>query len=843
MEKRGEFGLLIVNYQQLDNNACLVNIEKVIPINENFRLQIGDIYLKLTYGASKLIFELRPGPKTDSFINELKKGYEALAKKPDLPSEFHWLDKYFAMANVPEHHQVAIDMFDPLKVATPIEESVKLPGDGDELKQNSDTQEIRKRIKDSPSQDSLNSIPRDSIAVGDSHLAARESIVWLQMNSRRNEYTDICNFRIFIGTWNVNGQSPTVSLTNWLACDEEPPDIYAIGFQELDLSKEAYVFYDSPREGEWLCAVRNGLHTAAEYEQVKLIRLVGMMLIIFIQKRYVDCLTYVAAETVGTGIMGKLGNKGGVAVRLEFHNTSICFVNSHLAAHPEEYERRNQDYQDICTRMGFQALIPPKAIKDHDQVYWFGDLNYRIDNMSAVDVRTALNERRYKDIFLNDQLKYQQTKNRVFKGYEEGAITFHPTYKYNLNSDDWDMGRTPAWCDRILWKGSNIRQIVYRSHSSLKISDHKPVSAIFESGVMVVNQSKQRQVYEETMKQLDKLENEFLPQVTVDKLEINFNAVKFIEAQRRYLTLANTGQVPVRFEFIKKPNEEHYCKEWLTIKPFYAIIMPGETCDVELEVLVDKRTAYGLNIQKDKINDILVLHLEGGKDFFITVTGQYQPTCFGMPLDALVYIRRPISELKPEDLVTLGANAKAVAALESGDNEPYDIPKEVWLLVDHLSRHGLEQDQLFEQPGLPSENMQIRDCLDTCMPTTIPGSINSVAETLLIFLEALPEPVIPYKLYYQSLEASQNFSRCQQIVRQLPMVHQTLFKYLMAFLKALLFHTGRNKLDAKTLSTLFGGILLRPPPDKSDQNGKANSQATERKKANFIYHFLNNEMM
>lgn len=51
------------------------------------------------------------------------------------------------------------------------------------------------------------------------------------------------------------------------------------------------------------------------------------------------------------------------------------------------------------------------------------------------------------------------------------------------------------------------------------------------------------------------------------------------------------------------------------------IISLGAKCDITLEVLVDKRSAYKMNSGQEKLYNILVLHLEGGKDIFITVTG------------------------------------------------------------------------------------------------------------------------------------------------------------------------------------------------------------------------------
>ena len=60
--------------------------------------------------------------------------------------------------------------------------------------------------------------------------------------------------RVLCATWNVNGQSPSPKepVSDWLAATAEPPDVYAIGFQELDLSKEAFLFTESAKEAEWL---------------------------------------------------------------------------------------------------------------------------------------------------------------------------------------------------------------------------------------------------------------------------------------------------------------------------------------------------------------------------------------------------------------------------------------------------------------------------------------------------------------------------------------------------------------------------------------------------------------
>uniref|UniRef100_H3CIE3 Rho-GAP domain-containing protein n=1 Tax=Tetraodon nigroviridis TaxID=99883 RepID=H3CIE3_TETNG len=125
------------------------------------------------------------------------------------------------------------------------------------------------------------------------------------------------------------------------------------------------------------------------------------------------------------------------------------------------------------------------------------------------------------------------------------------------------------------------------------------------------------------------------------------------------------------------------------------------------------------------------------------------------------------------------------------------------MMVDYLFHNAIKQVRKCSF----FDFAEIRDCLDTGMPDSLPGSNHSVAEGLLLFLDALPEPVVPYSFYQQCLDCCSNASQCEKVISTLPQYHQNVFNYLTAFLRELLKHTANNRLDVTILCKSKGTSL------------------------------------
>lgn len=220
-----------------------------------------------------------------------------------------------------------------------------------------------------------------------------------------------------MGTFNLNGRTSGIDedLSAWLCpqeLGERQPEIMVVGFQEIvELSPQQIMNSDPTRKQMWEKAVKACLNKRAEEingEKHVLLRsgqLVGAALCIFVKASVLSQIKNVEGSVKKTGLSGMAGNKGAVAIRLDFANTHICFVTAHLAAGFANYDERNKDYATISHGLRFQRN---RGIDDH------GMFVFPITHGIGIIAKTGYH--RYRDLAWGLQLS-----NRPFLGKSHGT--------------------------------------------------------------------------------------------------------------------------------------------------------------------------------------------------------------------------------------------------------------------------------------------------------------------------------------------------------------------------------------------------------------------------------------
>ncbi|KAI0775957.1 DNase I-like protein [Trametes elegans] len=316
------------------------------------------------------------------------------------------------------------------------------------------------------------------------------------LEKRLSEYSTTKSCTIFVGTWNLNGRPPSSeSLLPWLfpRPNTPEPDMFALGFQEIvPLTAQQIVQTDPEKKRVWEAKILHTLerrpNKKSKYILLRSHQLVGTALLVLVKQELTAVIRNVEAASHKTGLRGMSGNKGAVGIRLDYHDTSFCFLTAHFAAGHANVAERNADYRTIVNGLHF---LKGKTIDSHQNTIWLADTNYRID-LDNDRVRTLASIDDFDALLAADQLRRAMDERAVFAGYQEGPLLFRPTYKYDLGTDNYDTSekmRIPAWTDRILFKGSNLDLAVY-SRADLKCSDHRPVFAIFRAEVRIIDHAK-----------------------------------------------------------------------------------------------------------------------------------------------------------------------------------------------------------------------------------------------------------------------------------------------------------------------------------------------------------------
>ena len=426
--------------------------------------------------------------------------------------------------------------------------------------------------------------------------------------------------------------------------------------------------------------------------------------------------------------------------------------------------------------------------------------------------RTRQDKLRYEQKVRDEEIAKKKDSEMKLQGVVDAMTDEAVLFDYDPETDGADNEYTevneqspdPGLVTTKAGFEDRLRLDYYKSHQRVLSSDHKPLDAVFTLDYDAVVPDLKAKVHQEVARELDKAENEGRPVVTIvvdhqkenddaSKFEgVDFGHIKYDHVKTRSVTIANTGRVPATVGFVDRSVESGkpggVAPPWLKIKfdrppdnnnsnpgalQEYTL-HPGDAVNVELTVHVnDLELVRRLSDKTETLEDVLVLRIHNGRDYFLPLRGDWLQSAFGRSIEKLVRM--------PEGGVRRWQHQRPDGSSHSDEGVKWSAPREVFRLTEAiedlveraLAQWGMTGDEekapWTKDVGWPFRGWTtdqkpramlreaVREALDLDQPfsKTFPPETDSlqrleaVAETFVHFLKSLKDGIVTETLWLE----------------------------------------------------------------------------------------------
>ena len=331
---------------------------------------------------------------------------------------------------------------------------------------------------------------------------------------------------------------------------------------------------------EWDFKINFSIQKIGKYKKLVDMNLGGINFYCYVLENKMDKITNLSKKKVKTGYGGTIGNKGSCCINFDYENTNFSIACAHFAAganknkqrlkelnyildlkldsffNPEEFENIMKEQFDL-NEQNLEEVMPNNeednkivlkptltstngnfninqvtnnineeenndstSFKNSDIWILFGDLNFRVDMEYEEFSEFIKKGNSWSKLIDYDQFtKFKLASLDSMECIQEDEIKFPPTYKYIINSNEFDYTpknkniekekdknkkdknsndlqksgkkRNPSWCDRVVYKKNAyvtkdgkkiITGIEYNNvmNENFMSSDHRPIYEIFD---------------------------------------------------------------------------------------------------------------------------------------------------------------------------------------------------------------------------------------------------------------------------------------------------------------------------------------------------------------------------